>query len=165
MYPTSNSLDPWWPLASVTSPGERLLRLLSFGIWKRSGEAIYLYCHQNLAIQNHMCDSALIWMWLLGTVCQHREPEKCIHHITLQDHAKHQVSWLYKQFKNSRDDKHPAPYRHCKTEPSAFLRAHPQDARWWTMQKIMSSCFNSWQKETRVTKDKLHILHPEAAWG
>ena len=46
-----------------------------------------------------------------------------------------------------------------------FPWAHPQDARWWTMQEICSLSSNSWQKETRVTKDKLHIVHPEADRG
>ena len=46
-----------------------------------------------------------------------------------------------------------------------FAWAHPHDARWWTMQEICSLSSNSWQKETRVTKDKLHIVHPEADRG
>ena len=34
------------------------------------------------------------------------------------------------------------------------------------MQKKICSLFsNSWQKETRATKDKIHIVHPEAARG
>ena len=101
-------------------------------------------------------------MWILGTVCQHEKQDKCFPYILLQDHAKYQASWSCKQCKNPWDDEHPAPHQHFKT---AFLWAHPQDARWWTMQEICSLSSNSWQKETRVTKDKLHIVHPEADRG
>ena len=57
-------------------------------IWRR---LINLSCYQNQAIQHHLCDSALIWMWILGTVCQHVKQDKCIPYILLQDHAKYQA--------------------------------------------------------------------------
>ena len=131
-------------------------------IWRR---LINLSCYQNQAVQHHLCDSALIWMWILGTVCQHAKQDKCIRYILLQDHAKYQASWSCKQCKNPWDDEHPAPHQHCKTAPTVFPWAHPHDARWRTMQEICSLSSNSWQKETRVTKDKLQIVHPEAARG
>ena len=86
-------------------------------IWRR---LINLSCYQNQAIQHHLCDSALIWMWILGTVCQHVKQDQCIPYILLQDHAKHQASWSCKQCKNPWDDEHPAPHQHCKTAPTAF---------------------------------------------
>ena len=117
--PTLNILDPWWPLASVTSAGERLLRWLHFESWKRSGEAHQSLLLPNQAIQHHLCDSARIWMWILGSVRQHGKQDKCICYILWKDHAKHQVSWLYKQCKNPWDDEHPASHQHCQTAPTA----------------------------------------------
>ena len=59
----------------------------------------------------------------------------------------------------------PAPHQHRNTRATEFPLAHSQDAKWWTMLSIRSLCSNPWQKKTRATKNKPHIIYPGAARG
>ena len=105
-------------------------------IWRRLNN---LSCYQNQAVQHHLCDSALIWMWILGTVCQHAKQDKCIRYILLQDHAKYQC----KQCKNPWDDEHPAPHQHCKTAPTAKFQHcgfQPSSSRRWCQLTHLPNC-------------------------
>ena len=152
-----------WPMmASSISDLTRWKALPSAAFWKWEKiwrRLINLSCYQNQAIQHHLCDSALIWMWILGTVCQHVKQDKrrIMLNIKRLDHVSnariHEVTNTQPLINTVRQ------------RQLLFSWAHPQDARWWTMQEICSLSSNSWQKETRLTKDELHIVHPEAARG
>ena len=146
VYPTLNILDPWWPQASVTSPAKRLLRGLPFGSWKRSGEA-----HQSLLLPKSGFFTP-VWKCFYMDVIN-AFATSC-YRIMQNIKPLHRVSnaRIHEMTNNQ-------PLINIVRQRQLRFLGH----KWRTMQEICSLCSNSWQKKTRETKDKLHIVHPEAA--
>ena len=69
MYPTLNISDPWWLLATVTSPGEMLLRGLPFGSWKKIRRSSLISLATKIRLFNTTCVTVPLYgceSWVLS---------------------------------------------------------------------------------------------------